>query len=82
MELEIPCCSSLEFDFNSGRTSPCDSSPSTPRGFGGGDDYFFSAPTSPMIRGGVEGYGDYLGGGGNGYGEAPIIYFCKFTNCE
>uniref|UniRef100_A0A803M2L4 Calmodulin-binding protein n=1 Tax=Chenopodium quinoa TaxID=63459 RepID=A0A803M2L4_CHEQI len=36
--------SSIDFDFNSGRASPCGSSPSTPKGFG---DYYFSAPTSP-----------------------------------
>ncbi|KAL2895116.1 Soluble guanylate cyclase 88E [Bienertia sinuspersici] len=74
MELEkmqVPC-SSLEFDFNSGRTTPCGSSPSTPRRFG--DEYYFSAPTSPapsspiwmssMIHGGVDGH-DYIASNNN-----------------
>ncbi|XP_021729751.1 uncharacterized protein LOC110696705 [Chenopodium quinoa] len=42
--LQMQSPSSIDFDFNSGRASPCGSSPSTPKGFG---DYYFSAPTSP-----------------------------------
>ncbi|XP_010059763.1 uncharacterized protein LOC104447754 [Eucalyptus grandis] len=42
MEVMIP--PSMEFDFNSARSSPQVSAPSTPKRFG---DYFFSAPTSP-----------------------------------
>ncbi|KAF8022935.1 hypothetical protein BT93_F0450 [Corymbia citriodora subsp. variegata] len=42
MEVMIP--QSMEFDFNSARSSPHASAPSTPKRFG---DYFFSAPTSP-----------------------------------
>ncbi|KAH6816958.1 hypothetical protein C2S51_000561 [Perilla frutescens var. frutescens] len=43
MEVVIPSHSS-DFDFNSARSSPHVSAPSTPRRFG---DYYFSAPTSP-----------------------------------
>ncbi|XP_021722625.1 uncharacterized protein LOC110690107 [Chenopodium quinoa] len=42
--LQMQSPSSIEFDFNSSRASPCGSSPSTPKGF---RDYYFSAPTSP-----------------------------------
>lgn len=43
MEVVIPS-HSLDFDFNSARSSPHVSAPSTPRRFG---EYYFSAPTSP-----------------------------------
>ncbi|KAE8718149.1 hypothetical protein F3Y22_tig00110017pilonHSYRG00065 [Hibiscus syriacus] len=42
MEVVIPV---MEFDFNSARSSPRSTAPSTPTGAGGG--CFFSAPTSP-----------------------------------
>lgn len=42
MEVMIP--PSMEFDFNSARSSPHVSAPSTPKRIG---DYYFSAPTSP-----------------------------------
>lgn len=70
--------SSTEFDFNSGRASPCGSSPSTPRGFG---DYYFSAPTSPapptgMIYRDVESYsyGVNYATGEASYNSAYIIF--------
>ncbi|KAK6938719.1 Protein of unknown function DUF1645, plant [Dillenia turbinata] len=44
MEIIIPTSTSMDFDFNSARSTPYPSAPSTPRRFG---DYFFSAPTSP-----------------------------------
>ncbi|KAK6939563.1 Protein of unknown function DUF1645, plant [Dillenia turbinata] len=45
MEIIIPTStSSMDFDFNSARSTPYMSAPSTPRRF---RDYFFSAPTSP-----------------------------------
>ncbi|TYI28033.1 hypothetical protein ES332_A05G216900v1 [Gossypium tomentosum] len=44
MEVVIPDTPVMDFDFNSARSSPRSSAPSTPRRFG---DCFFSAPTSP-----------------------------------
>ncbi|XP_050366900.1 uncharacterized protein LOC126785304 [Argentina anserina] len=45
MEVAIPSRPTLDFDFNSARSSPCVTAPSTPRRFG--DYSFLSAPTSP-----------------------------------
>ncbi|XP_062021674.1 uncharacterized protein LOC133738226 [Rosa rugosa] len=45
MEVAIPSRPTLDFDFNSARSSPCITTPSTPRRFG--DYSFLSAPTSP-----------------------------------
>ncbi|XWS14657.1 hypothetical protein CRYUN_Cryun35bG0028100 [Craigia yunnanensis] len=44
MEVVIPASPIMDFDFNSARSSPRSSAPSTPRRFG---ECFFSAPTSP-----------------------------------
>ncbi|PPD74509.1 hypothetical protein GOBAR_DD28554 [Gossypium barbadense] len=44
MEVVIPGTQVMDFDFNSARSSPRTSAPSTPRRFG---DCFFSTPTSP-----------------------------------
>ncbi|EOY14574.1 hypothetical protein QUC31_000093 [Theobroma cacao] len=44
MEVVIPAAPVMDFDFNSARSSPRSSAPSTPRRFG---ECFFSAPTSP-----------------------------------
>ncbi|XP_022768822.1 uncharacterized protein LOC111312641 [Durio zibethinus] len=44
MEVVIPTSPIMDFDFNSARSSPRSSAPSTPRRFG---ECFFSAPTSP-----------------------------------
>ncbi|XVF36221.1 hypothetical protein REPUB_Repub19eG0039700 [Reevesia pubescens] len=44
MEVVIPSSPIMDFDFNSARSSPRSTAPSTPRRFG---DCFFSAPTSP-----------------------------------
>ncbi|XP_010684438.2 uncharacterized protein LOC104898995 [Beta vulgaris subsp. vulgaris] len=43
--LQMQSPSSVEFEFNSGQTTPCGSSPSTPKGFG---EYYVSAPTTPL----------------------------------
>ncbi|KAL6207827.1 hypothetical protein ACLB2K_018780 [Fragaria x ananassa] len=45
MEVAIPSRPALDFDFNSARSSPAITAPSTPRRFG--DYSFLSAPTSP-----------------------------------
>ena len=44
MEVLIPTLPIMDFDFNSARSSPRSTAPSTPRRFG---ECFFSAPTSP-----------------------------------
>ncbi|KAE8665177.1 Acylamino-acid-releasing enzyme, putative isoform 1 [Hibiscus syriacus] len=44
MEVMLPSSPVMEFDFNSARSSPVSTAPSTPRRMG---DCFFSAPTSP-----------------------------------
>ncbi|XWS21141.1 hypothetical protein CRYUN_Cryun30bG0030100 [Craigia yunnanensis] len=44
MEVVIPTSPIMDFDFNSARSSPHSTAPSTPRRFG---ECFFSAPTSP-----------------------------------
>lgn len=62
MALQMQFPSSMEFDFNSGRASPCGSSPSTPKGFG---DYYFSAPTSPGCAIGVYREAEHFYGVGN-----------------
>lgn len=68
MEVMIPS-HSLDIDFNSARSSPHVSAPSTPRRFG---DYYFSAPTSPShISQIYKDFDDFLltgddGGGGGG----------------
>lgn len=46
MEVMIPASPNMGFDFNSARSSPRSSAPSTPRRFGD-HSCFFSAPTSP-----------------------------------
>lgn len=45
MEVMIPFNDKDNFDFNSGRSTPFTSSPSTPKPFNG--DFYFSAPSSP-----------------------------------
>ncbi|GMI89725.1 hypothetical protein like AT2G26530 [Hibiscus trionum] len=45
MEVVISGSPIMDFDFNSARSSPVSTAPSTPRRLGG---YFFSAPTSPV----------------------------------
>ncbi|XP_034218080.1 uncharacterized protein LOC117629634 [Prunus dulcis] len=44
MEVVIPTRTAMDFDFNSARSSPCVTAPSTPRRFG---EFYMSAPTSP-----------------------------------
>ncbi|OMO79012.1 hypothetical protein CCACVL1_13955 [Corchorus capsularis] len=44
MEVMVPAASIMDFEFNSARSSPRSTAPSTPRRFG---DCYFSAPTSP-----------------------------------
>ncbi|OMO74887.1 hypothetical protein COLO4_26453 [Corchorus olitorius] len=44
MEVMVPAASFMDFEFNSARSSPRSTAPSTPRRFG---DCYFSAPTSP-----------------------------------
>ncbi|XP_050126378.1 uncharacterized protein LOC126603538 [Malus sylvestris] len=44
MEVLIPSRADMDFDFNSARSSPSVTAPSTPRRFG---DFYMSAPTSP-----------------------------------
>lgn len=68
MEVMIPA-HNLDFDFNSARSSPHVSAPSTPRRFG---DYYFSAPTSPShVSQFYKDFDDFLLAGDDGGGRLP-----------